>query len=359
MKKARIAVIGTGWWATYTHLPALANREDVEIVALANRGPQKLQLAAQAFNVSNTYTDYQEMLDRERLDGVIVAAQHDVHYDAAKSSLLHGCHVLVEKPLVLKAEEAVELLDLARRGDRQIVMSYPNSYTPYTRRAREAVRSGEIGEVEMVSSLFSSFAYETYRGDTATLDRFFGAGGAAEAPIVRPRDDANTDPAAGGGQGFCQVTHSAALMLLVTGLAVERVSAFMSRLDVQVDVVDAINMRMTNGAVGVVSSTGHIRPGDPGEHLLAVYGSAGWLLLDMVAGTLAIKRFNGAEEKRDPLPAPERFPRFAPANNLADVILYGAENLAPGEFGCATVFFLDAVYKSAASGGIPVEVYRP
>jgi predicted dehydrogenase len=251
----------------------------------------------------------------------------------------------------------VELTELARRGGREIVMSYPNSYTAHTRRAKEAVAAGEIGEIEMVSSLFSSDAYETYRGDTATLDRFFGPG-SAFAPIVRPRDDANTEPGAGG-QGYCQVTHSAALMLLVTGLAVERVSAFMSRLDVRVDVVDAINMRMTNGAVGVAASTGHIRPGDPGEHTLAVYGSSGWLLLDMVAGTLAIKRFDGSEEKRNPLPAAERFPRFAPANNLVDIILHGAENLAPGELGSATVFFLDAAYKSAANGGAPADVYRP
>ena len=56
-RTARIAVIGTGWWATYAHLPALVRRRDVRVVALANRGADKLRTAAEAFNVADTYTD--------------------------------------------------------------------------------------------------------------------------------------------------------------------------------------------------------------------------------------------------------------------------------------------------------------
>ena len=74
--KARIAVIGTGWWATYAHLPALLVRaDDVELVALANRGEEKLAKAADAFDVAKTYTDYRVMLDEMGKRTVILQIQ--------------------------------------------------------------------------------------------------------------------------------------------------------------------------------------------------------------------------------------------------------------------------------------------
>ncbi len=355
-RKARIAVIGTGWWATYTHLPALVRRPDVELVALVNQGTEKLRLAAEAFQVSNTYTDYREMLDKENLDGVVIATSHSVHYEIARAALKHGCHILIEKPLALKTGEARELMEIAKHQSRAIVMSYPWSYTMHVRRARQACLSGELGEIEMFSSLFSSFAYETYRGDHETLDQLFGKGGVVEAPVVKPRHDANTDPNRGGGQGYCQVAHSVGLVFWITGLSVKRLSAYMNYLDVPVDVVDAVSMQMSNGAAGVLSSTGHLRPGDPGQHTLWVYGSRGYLILDLIAGTLLIQKNDGTIESPAPLPLDDRYPRFAPANNFVDVVLNNTENFAPGEIGSMAIYFLDAAYRSAASGGIPVDV---
>ena len=355
-RKARIALVGTGWWATYTHLPALAEREDVELVALANRGADKLRVAAEAFGVSNTYRDYREMLERESLDGVVVAASHEVHHEIAKAALEQGCHVLVEKPMVLKSSEARELVELGQRKGRQIVMSYPWGYTPHVRRARDVLLAGELGEVQLVTSLFTSFAYPSLRGEGQAFDEVFGDGGPYAGMLVRPRTDGNNDPNRGGGQGYIQVSHSAGLVFWVTGLRTDTVGAYMDNLDVAVDVVDTANIRFDNGAIGVLCSTGNLRPGDPGQHTLWVYCSGGYLVLDLIAGTLAICKNDEPVESPPALPQEERYPRFAPANNFVDVILYGAENLAPGEVGRAAVDFLDAAYRSAASNGIPVAV---
>ena len=129
----------------------------------------------------------------------------------------------------------------------------------------------------------------------------------------------------------------------------------MARLDVPVDVVDAVSMRLSNGALGVLGSTGNVLPtGDPGQHMLCVYGSRGHLVLDVVAGTLTIKKSDGTAESPPPLPPEERYPRFAPANNFVDIILNDADNLAPGEIGCSVVEFIEAIHKSAASDGFPV-----
>src|SRR3954465_14437950 len=95
--KAGIAVIGTGWWATYTHIPALQANPSAELVALCDADPGRLQAAAQAYGVGRTYADHQTMLANEALDGVVIATPHATHYQLAKDSLIHGLHVLVEK----------------------------------------------------------------------------------------------------------------------------------------------------------------------------------------------------------------------------------------------------------------------
>lgn len=349
-RKARIAVAGTSWWATYTHLPALIARPDVEVVALADSAPDRLHQAAENFGVSRTYADYREMLEREAIDGVVVSASQDVHYEIAHAGLTKGCHVLIEKPMVLYPHEARELVGLASASKLEIVMSYPWHYTPHVRQARDLVLAGDLGDVELMSSIFTSAAYPTLRGEINVDDAAFGA------PALPPVADSHTDRRRGGGQGYIQVTHSAALGFWVTGLHAKRVSAYMHRLDLVVDVVDAVSARLSNGAVGTISSTANLRPGDGGQHTLSVYGSRGYLLLDLIAGTMLIQFHDGRMESPPPLAADARYPRFAPANNLVDVILGKAGNLSPGTVGQTTVNFLDAAYRSADANGMPITV---
>jgi len=345
-RKVKIGVVGTGWWATYAHIPALLARPEVELAALCRRSLEKVRRAAEVYKVPSYYTDWRKMFESEALDGVVVATSHVAHYQVAKAALENKWHVLMEKPMVLKTSEANELVELAHRNELQIVMSLPWNYTSHVRRAREVILSGELGEVQLVSSLFASCAYETYRSN---LDAYLGV---MQAPLFRPGADENSDPEGGGGQGYCQVSHSATVAFWVTGLSAQEVSAHMHYFDVKVDVADSVNFRLDNGGVGVLASTGNLRPGDPGQHTLSVYCTRGYLILDMVAGTLMIRKHEGSVECPPPLKEEERYPRFAPADHFVGLILGIGENLSPGELGQKTVNFLDAVYKSAANGGV-------
>jgi predicted dehydrogenase len=355
--RARIALVGTGWWATYAHLPVLSSRSDVELVALANRGSDKLRLAAAAFNVSKTYEDYRELLDKETIDGLVIAASHEAHYPIAKAALEHNCHLLIEKPMVLRSAEAHELIHLAKDKGRIITISYPWGFTAHVRRARQAILSGEIGEIQLFSSLYTSFAQVSYREDPEVFNELYDSD-VFKGTLVRPRMDANVDPQRGGGQWHCQVTHSAGLVFWVTGLFARRVSAEMIRLGLPVDVIDSATVRLSNGAIGTICSTGNLQAGDPGQHILWAYGSRGYLNLDMIAGTLMIHKNNSAVETHEPLPEELRYPRFAPANGFVDSIMYGAENLAPGEIGLMAVDFLEAAHRSASNEGTPIDVER-
>src|SRR5689334_22601619 len=105
-RKARIAVIGTGWWATTAHLPALSANPAAEIVAVCDSRQDLLGRVADRFGVSRAYTDLRQMLASEELDGAVVSVWNAAHYDVARECLQHKLHTLVENPMVLYARDA-------------------------------------------------------------------------------------------------------------------------------------------------------------------------------------------------------------------------------------------------------------
>jgi predicted dehydrogenase len=346
-KKARIAVIGTGWWATYTHIPALQANPLAELTALCDANPERLQAAAQAYGVERTYTDQQAMLASEALDGVVIATPHATHYQLAKDSLIHGKHVLVEKPMVLYAAHAQELVELSVQHGRELIIGYPWHYGPHARRARELIQTGALGAVQYVNCTFSSYIIELLRGHD-------DAGRSEAYPVHGPGAVYSQPHLSGGGMGHLQITHSAGLMFFITQLRARRVHALMRNHDLPLDLVDAITVEFEGGALGTIGGTGN------GIHRkldLQIHCEGGCIDMDMVADTTVVRYGDGRQEALDPpTDAMPNYPRFAPADNLVDIILDRAENQSPATIGWRTVELLDAAYRSAKADGQAVAV---
>jgi predicted dehydrogenase len=149
-------------------------------------------------------------------------------------------------------------------------------------------------------------------------------------------------------------------MFFISGLQAERVSAFMENWDVNVDLVDAITVKCRpvegNSAVAVLGSTGNMCA-PCGTHFdVRVYCENGHVVLDQATGTVFARNHDGTEETFGPLPPDELYPRFAPLNNLVDLIHGRGENGSPASIGVTVVELLDAAYRSTADGGRPVSV---
>jgi predicted dehydrogenase/L-rhamnose mutarotase len=339
---ARIGVIGCGWWATQAHLPALARNTDAVLAALADPVAERLDAAARAFGVSATYADAGEMLASAELDAVVVAVPHAYHYPLARLALEHGKHVLLEKPMTILPEHAHELLALARARGVELIIGYPWHFNEQVLAVREIVRSGRIGEVEHVACLFASAARALYAGHPEELGAVLGY------PVNEPQADTYSDPAvAGGGQGQTQVTHSAALLLWLTGLEVESVTAEVASFELDVDLVDAASVRFRNGAVGSVASTGAVTGGHDEILEYRLFGSRGHVLFEVNRGTASVHDADGRSEQLPALPPERRYPEWAPVGNLVDIVLGRAPNGSPAEVGVAAVEFVDALYRSA------------
>ena len=353
--KARVAVIGAGWWSTHAHIPGLKANPNAELVALADVRPEALDSAAARYGPVKTYTDFREMLAQEQLQGVVVCVNHTAHYEVAKACLEAGVHVMLDKPMVLFARDAHDLLNTAKRCGVELIVGYPWNYTEITRRARDIVQSGELGAIQYVSSLFTSMVIEFLRGnDQAYREQF-------NWPVTGPRNVYADPKLSGGGQGHLQVTHSAGALFFVTDLRADVVTSFMQNFDLLVDVADAIAVRfepVSNGyaPVGVLGSTANIGLGDSGHLEVQIYCEQGRIVLEEIQSTLYVRKHDGAEQRFGPLPADQRYPMHAPANNLVDIILGRGENGSPAETGVRVVELLDAAYRSAEKGGQPVRV---
>jgi predicted dehydrogenase len=360
MPRARIAVIGTGWWATTAHLPALAANPNAEIVAVCDQRPELLARVADRFHVAKAYTDYHQMLREESLDGAVISVWSAAHYEIARECLQHKLHVLVEKPLTLEARHARELVELARANERELIVGYPWHYCERAQQAREVLQSGELGGVRYINCYFASTVIDFLRGNDKVYGNQF------PYAITGPGDAYSDPKRSGGGQGHLQVTHAAALVHFITGLRPAQVFAWMDNLDIQLDVIDAIVARMDNGALVNIGSTGNLQISDPGTLTLQVNCDCGWLDFNFMTGAGKIRGADGAEQilpaldsepPRSGLEQGERvYPMSAPANNLVGVINGTGGNESPGEIGWYTVELLDAAYRSAAADGKVVSV---
>lgn len=344
MNRPRIGVIGTGWWATQFHIPGLAEYDGAELVALADPDAERLAAAAKGYDVQ-TYPSAEALCESGTVDGVVVAVPHAYHHQVARTALDAGIHVLVEKPMVLTARDAWDLVDRARANHLHLMVGYTYQFTRTARRLREIITSGRIGELLSVAGLFASMVESYYRGRPEDYAGVFGW------PLTGPHASTYSDPAiSGGGQAQTQITHAMGMVLWATGRRVEEVTAYMANRDLPVDLVDALAYRLDNGAVGTMAATGSLRPGQPQQQEFRYYGSDGFVLQDLLGGTLVAHHNDGTSETVDPLAEDEVYPATATARGLADLIAGRGENLAPPEPAARTVEFLEAAYRSASSG---------
>lgn len=220
----RLAVIGAGWFASRRHIPDILAHPKAQLVALCRRDPQKLQVLADHFGVSKRYTDYQEMIEKETLDAVLICTPHRLHYEHARYCLERGLHVLLEKPMTVTTAEGRELLALARQKQQVLVVAYNPPYWRHCHELRRWVQGEEgksIGELESVNLLWCGSAEVVF--GRAPLPQ--------NLPGVVPPELWRADPELGGGghlmDGGCHVLSE---LLWVTGRRVVRCHAFFDAL---------------------------------------------------------------------------------------------------------------------------------
>ncbi|MCL4490167.1 MAG: Gfo/Idh/MocA family oxidoreductase [Chloroflexi bacterium] len=144
----RVGLIGYGYWG-----PNLARNmyqlRDAELAAVADVDDKRLEEPARLYH-ARTYTDYRALLADPQLDAVVVATPARTHFEITRQALERGKHVLVEKPLAMSSPEARELIALAERVHRVLMVGHTFEYNAAVWKIRELIEAGAIGDVYYV-----------------------------------------------------------------------------------------------------------------------------------------------------------------------------------------------------------------
>jgi len=154
MKKLKIGIVGLGRVASKTHIPVLMSLDNVEIVAAAEKNPERGIRVKSLFGLDRVHNSYEEMYASNTLDAVYICLPNYLHKDACKQALEHGLHVLCEKPMGISVEEAEEITRLAE--DRKLVLmpGYKKRYATNFAKAKELIESGVLGNIIHVQGAF-------------------------------------------------------------------------------------------------------------------------------------------------------------------------------------------------------------
>jgi predicted dehydrogenase len=344
MAKLRLGVIGAGSWAISSHLPNFAKRrDDVEFVAVCRKG-DLLQKVKDDWGFEIASERYEDVIDAG-VDICLVASPHGLHYEHAKAALESGAHVLCEKPFTVDPAHAWELVDIAKRNDRHLLISYGWNYRPAMREAKRLMVEQGIGEVEQSALQMASVCRELL----ANLGDYPGA-----APESVPEQGTWTDPRNGGGYAQAQLSHALGVALWLSDLRGESAFALMKAvLGAPVEHHDAVVIRYDNGSIGTMSGGScHLGAGGNRHQLeFRAIGSEGQLMIDLERDEFWLYRADGFEVGPD-LPKNALFYDCdGPPNTLVDLALgKDVDNCSPGELGARAVEIIDAAYRSARSG---------
>ena len=152
-KKLRVGIIGCGWIAE-AHVIHYKEMPDVEIVALADLVDGKAEAFAKKFEIENAkcYPDHKSMLDAEKLDAVSVCTYNGTHAECTIYALQKGVHVLLEKPMCVTLEEAVEIRKAELKSGKILSIGFQPRYNPNMIKLKEIVQSGVLGKIYYIQT---------------------------------------------------------------------------------------------------------------------------------------------------------------------------------------------------------------
>ena len=152
------ALVGCGR-ISQTHLQAIMSVPECRLKAVADIREQASESVANQFGCTNgcrAYKDYRNVLDGDHLDVVIICTPPNTHAEIATFFLDRGVHVLCEKPLAIKCEDAELMVKKAEENDCLLMMASKFRYVEDVIKAKGIVDSGILGDIVLFENVFCS-----------------------------------------------------------------------------------------------------------------------------------------------------------------------------------------------------------
>ncbi len=154
MDKINVGFIGVGRIAD-VHFPGYINNEYARLYAICDRDKTALQRRKAQWNVEKTYTDYQEMLQDDKLDAVEILTPQLLHEKMVIEAARSGKHIAVQKPMTIDLNSADSMLEAVRKAG--VVFKVTDNYTFYPPIVfmKKLIEDGTIGVPTNISIKFT------------------------------------------------------------------------------------------------------------------------------------------------------------------------------------------------------------
>jgi predicted dehydrogenase/threonine dehydrogenase-like Zn-dependent dehydrogenase len=141
--KINFALVGAGGFATGMHLPNLEKQNGVfSLAAVMNKTGHKAKVAAKQYEASYATSDFNDILQDDKVDMVLIATRHDSHAEMTLKSLQAGKHVFVEKPLAVTPQELNQILDFYKGSEQKkpaLMVGFNRRFSPLIQEVKSHV----------------------------------------------------------------------------------------------------------------------------------------------------------------------------------------------------------------------------
>jgi predicted dehydrogenase len=170
-RRIRYAVVGLGHIAQVAVLPAFRNAKNSELVALVSADQTKRYKLGKKYRINNVYSYEQYDQALSLVDAVYLALPNHLHREYAMRAANAGVHILCEKPMAVREEECLLMIDAAKRNGVKLMVAYRLHFERGNLEAIRLVESGKLGDVRIFASEFSQQVAETNVRVTESTDR--------------------------------------------------------------------------------------------------------------------------------------------------------------------------------------------
>ncbi len=148
----RVGVIGYGYWGPNI-VRNFQNLANVHVAAICDKSPAALRRAGGVNHGVKLFDNPTDLVSMRDIDTIAVVSPVWTHFELAKAALENGKHVFVEKPFTRTVAEAEQLIEIARKNDRLIMVDHTFLFTGAVRKIRQLIDEGTLGTLYYYDSM--------------------------------------------------------------------------------------------------------------------------------------------------------------------------------------------------------------
>lgn len=146
MHTVRVAIVGCGYWGQNL-VRNFWELDEIELSTVCDANRSSLERIRRRFPTIQGVHDFLAVLSNPNIEAVVLATPVSTHYEFARQALLAGKHVLVEKPMTTRTSEALDLIELAEKQGKTLMVDHTFLYTSAVRRIKTLIDNDEVGDL--------------------------------------------------------------------------------------------------------------------------------------------------------------------------------------------------------------------